>query len=282
MNLLLQRDRPRFSLPPLEVERAGVRGGHAAFTLVELVISSSLMAMILVSAYVCLHAAISTQKLIEPRVEVLQTARVALALMSADLRSACPLSKDFEFLGMHRLLGEVAADNLDFATHHYVPHHAREADFCEVSFFLDQDPGTGHLSLWRRRHPTIAPDPLSGGQREELAKGVAGLRFDYYDGFDWFDSWGDVERHGKQQASSRYHGNLSGMPEAVRITLWLEPNPKPKKPDAAGSSGNEPPLMFQTVARLNLAASLRSRGSSSTSASTNQPASSGLNQGGNQ
>ncbi|MGA2865802.1 MAG: prepilin-type N-terminal cleavage/methylation domain-containing protein [Verrucomicrobiota bacterium] len=261
-------------------------GAQAGFTLVELVISSSLMAMILVSAYLCLQAAISSQRLIEPRVEVIQTARVVLALMTADLRCACPLSKDSEFLGMHRLLGEVEADNLDFATHNYTPRRAREGDFCEVSFFLDQDPETGQLSLWRRRNPTIAPEPLSGGGREELAQGVAGLRFEYSDGYEWYDTWGDVEGHGKQQFSFRYHGNLSGMPEAVRITLWLDANPRAKTAAQAQTGTNEPPLVFQTVARLNLAAglqeSLASGASAEGSSPTGNPASpAGTTPGGN-
>ena len=64
----------------------------AAFTLIEVAISASLMAIILVSSYACLNAALSSQKLIEPRLEVIQNARVALSLMAADLRSACTLS----------------------------------------------------------------------------------------------------------------------------------------------------------------------------------------------
>src|SRR5437016_3900826 len=71
------------------------------FTLIEIVISSALMALILVSGYACLNAAVSSRKTIEPRLEVFQNARVAMAIMSADLRAACPLSKDYDFLGMH-------------------------------------------------------------------------------------------------------------------------------------------------------------------------------------
>jgi len=231
---------------------------RAGFTLVELVISSSLMALILVSAYLCLQGAISSQRLIEPRVEVIQTARVVLAQMSADLRCACPLSKESEFLGVHRMSGEAEADSLDFATHNYTPRRPREGDFCAVSFFLDKDSQTGGLGLWRRRNPTIAPDPLSGGMREELADGVAGLRFEYSDGYEWYESWGEVEGRGKGQTSLRYHGNLYGMPEAVRITLWLEAKSKGRLPGVTGTGTNEPPMVFQTVARLNLAAAMPS------------------------
>jgi len=136
-----------------------------AFTLIEVVISASLMAVILVSSYACLNAALSSRKLIEPRLEVIQNARVALSLMAADLRGACALSKDIDLLGMHRTLGEVQADNLDFGTHNYTPRRPSEGDFCQVSFFLDKDPD-GQFILWRRRNPRLAQDPLSG----EIAK----------------------------------------------------------------------------------------------------------------
>src|SRR5262245_50436225 len=112
----------------------------AGFTLIEVVISGALMALILVSSYLCFSASVSAQKMIEPRVDILQSARVAMALISADLRAACPLSKEYEFLGSHRSLGRVQADNLDFATHNYTPRRAREADFCEVSYFLEKEP----------------------------------------------------------------------------------------------------------------------------------------------
>ena len=105
-----------------------VASSRLAFTLVEVVISGALMAMILVTAYLCFSAAISSQKLIEPQIEILQNARVAMALMTADLRGACPLSKDFELLGTHRMLGNMPGDSMDFATHNYTPSRLREGD----------------------------------------------------------------------------------------------------------------------------------------------------------
>jgi type II secretory pathway component PulJ len=266
---------------------------QTAFTLIEVVISSSLMALILVSSYLCLNAALATQKLVEPRVEVLQNARVAMALMAADLRCACILDKDSEFLGMHRMLGEIEADNLDFATHNYTPRRAREGDFCEVSFYVDKNPETGELSLFRRRNPTIALDPLSGGNREELAKGVLGFKLEYYDGFDWYESWGQVDRRTRAQSSLRERSNLYGLPEAVRITLWFNSNPK-AKPAAPAEKTDlelspkptaEPPLVFQTVARLNLTASTqRTSGGApgSDAQDTSATQTPGPNQGGNQ
>src|SRR5258705_5337893 len=138
------------------------------FTLVELIISVSLMALILVSGYMCLNSGFASQKLIESRADAVQSARVAMTIMSADLRSACVLSKEFQFLGMHRMLGHVDADNLDFGTHNYTPRRSGEGDFCEVSYFVAPEPQSGKLSIWRRRDPTPDDEPLSGGSREEI------------------------------------------------------------------------------------------------------------------
>ncbi|MEK7677677.1 MAG: type II secretion system protein GspJ [Verrucomicrobiota bacterium] len=226
----------------------------SGFTLIEMVISAALMSMILVSAYLCLESGFSSQKLIESRDEILQSARVAMALVNADLRHACPLSKDFAFLGMDRTAGEVEADNLDFATHNYTPRRPREGDFCEVSYFLEKDPESGQFTLWRRRDPTPDPEPLDGGNREEIARGLRGLRFEYYDGFDWYDEWGDPEGKRTGQNSLLDRANLSGMPEAVRVTLRFDPRPAQATESSAETGSEEPPFVFQTVARLNLAA----------------------------
>lgn len=228
----------------------------AGFTLIEVVISAALMALILVSAYLCLKAGLSSQKLIEPRADVFQNARVAMALLTADLRDACPLSPETPFLGMHRTLGRMEADNLDFATHNYTPRHPHEGDFCEVSFYLDKNPQTGGFSLWRRRNPRMALDPLAGGSREEIATGLVGVRFEYFDGLDWYDDWGSAvsaTSSGNVVNTQAAQAGTGGMPEAVRVTLLFssEPGSKPVSDPEAPLAA--PPLVFQTVVRLALA-----------------------------
>ena len=54
------------------------------FTLIEVVISSALMALILVSAYLCLGAGIQGRNIVEPRADIFQNARVAMALLTAE------------------------------------------------------------------------------------------------------------------------------------------------------------------------------------------------------
>ncbi|MEY4385855.1 MAG: putative ral secretion pathway protein, partial [Verrucomicrobiota bacterium] len=230
---------------------------RSAFTLIEVVISAGLMSLILVSAYLCLNAGLKGKKVVEPRADVIQTARVAMNIMAADLRAACPIAKDYQFLGMRRTLGEMDADNIDFGTHNYTPRRALEGDFCQASFFVDIDPETGRYALWRRRNPVIAIYALEGGSREEIAKSIVGLRFEYSDGLDWYDNWGDV----KPPKSDDPPANMVGMPEAVRITLKLAANPDAKKSADAPETA-EPPMVFQTIVKLELSgSSLRSTSS---------------------
>lgn len=247
----------------------GQSARSAAFTLIEIMISSALMALILVSAYLCLGSGFAAQKMIEPRTEILQNARVAMAIMSADLRAACPLSKTDDFLGMARTVGEVEADNIDFATHNYTPRHAREGDFCQESFYLDKNPSTGQFSLWRRRNPTIAPDALAGGSKEEIAQGVVGLKLQYYDGTDWYSTWGNVDKKKSAQSATGEAANLTGLPKAVEITLLMDSNPKKKKADdTADEQAMEPPFVFSTVVRLNLAEAVENAENAASSSDT--------------
>jgi len=228
----------------------------SAFTLIELVISAGVGAMILAGAYFCLSAGIASQKMIDPRVDLLQSARVSMALISTDLRAACPLDNNFAFLGMHRTIGEFDADNIDFATHNYTAKHDQEADYCEVSYFVRKDPKSGLLSLWRRRNPTLAEDPLSGGRREEIARGLKGVRFEYTDGYDWYDTWGETNSEKMTGLIAQSAANLSGMPEAVRVTLSYPASPETATnapPLAKGEHGSAPPMVFQTIVGLELA-----------------------------
>lgn len=209
------------------------------------------MALILTAAYLCLNAGIAGRKVVEPRADVIQNARVALALITADLRAACPLAKKVAFLGMNRMMGEVEADNLDFGTHNYTPQRAGEGDFCQESIYLDQDKITRQYSLWRRRNPLFAQDPLAGGSKELIAQGLLGVRFEYTDGLDWYTTWGEVKGQARSENSNRDQPNLDGLPQAVRVTLLFDSEPAAKPGANPTEHQPGPPLVFQTVTRLN-------------------------------
>jgi general secretion pathway protein J len=241
--------------------RLAHRPGSRGFTLIEMVISAALMSVVLAAAYACLQAGVAARQVVEPRGDAVQAGRVALSLLTADLRIACPLHKGPEFLGVHQQVGEQDADALDLGTHQYTPVRPGEGDYCSVSWFTERDPVTGDTTLWRRRHAAFAFDPLAGGRREEIAEHVRGFRLEYYDGLDWYDTWGDPDGQVKQATSLKSRPNLTGMPEAVRVTLLLAES-APRKTGTGESTTEFPPLRFQTIVRLNLKAPSSSAGSS--------------------
>jgi hypothetical protein len=229
------------------------RSRDSAFTLIELLVGLSAGVGILAGAYLCLHAGFESRRAVEAHVDALQTARVALKLLAADLRAACPLSEEFEFVGMDREVGGMEADNLDFATHHFSPRRPGEGDRCEVSYFVDRSLETGGLSLWRRRDPTIDIEPLDGGLKEEIAPGLRGFKVEYYDGFSWYDSWGKQEqRRVEETERAQWQTNLYGLPDAVRITVAVG-SPGAGRARAPRSEDVNPPLVLRTTVFLPLA-----------------------------
>jgi hypothetical protein len=130
------------------------------------------------------------------------------------------------------MLGDIEADSLDFATHNYTPRRDNEGDFCEVTYFLARDPRTSEYVLYRRRNALIGFNPFSGGKNEEIARGLLGLRFEYFDGLDWYDSWGEITRPDKPKTSLRVQPN--------RLTLWFDADPK-RRPNAAKEQGAPQP-----------------------------------------
>jgi type II secretory pathway component PulJ len=244
------------------VRRTGIRrverGSHryagglssAGFTLIEVVVSGTLMALILGAAYACLRAGVEAERTLDPRLDALQGGRVAVALLTADLRCAAPLAPDSEWVGLRGEREGARFDRLDFGTLNYTPRRAGVGDFCQVSYRVETDPETGGRVLWRRRNPRLGVDPFSGGVREELVAGVRRFALEYYDGFEWFEAWGDPRERAKAETSNRSVYNVEGMPRAVRISLWLDPARRSGSARERGASGRkveEPPLRFETV-----------------------------------
>ena len=62
------------------------------FTLIELMISAALMAIVIGSAYACLSAGVNGKRLIEARAEGMQSGRVALSMIATDLRATIPMA----------------------------------------------------------------------------------------------------------------------------------------------------------------------------------------------
>lgn len=220
-------------------------------TLIELLVGVSILAIIAGAAGACLLGGLRTREVIDARADVLQVGRVVEELLERDFRNAIPLHPEREFVGLDRELDSVAADTVDFATRHFEPQTPGERDACEVSYFVDREPGGSGLALYRRTDPTPDEFPLEGGFRELICHGVRGFQVEYYDGFEWYETWGPQrERVVERTERSLFAGNLTGLPDAVRITLSLEEGSGERAPGFWSDAEALEPLVFRTVVHL--------------------------------
>ena len=85
---------------------AGSTSPRAGFTLIELIVASSVTVGILTSVFLCFLSGRRTQRTVEIRTDLLQNGRVALERIAADLVVACPLHPDYALIGIDRIREE--------------------------------------------------------------------------------------------------------------------------------------------------------------------------------
>ncbi len=247
--------------------------GSRGFTLVELIVGTSIMAGVIASAYLCLHAGLVSQRDVDARADAVQKLRVVLGRMGRDLRAACVWEKDASFLGERVDVDGLAADSVHFVTHNWQPRAPGEGDLCEVSYYVKKNEATGALDLWFRVDSSIDDELSAGGVHHLLVDDIGGLRIEYYDGFDWHETWGDLTFGRQLERRSEdpffWAPNLVGLPDTVRLTIVADVHgdDKRQRPLSFGRRGTELPpspgelgetdaesnrLVFETVVQLQL------------------------------
>ncbi|MEM7624208.1 MAG: hypothetical protein AAF333_01125 [Planctomycetota bacterium] len=98
------------------------------------------------------------------------------------------------------------ADRIRFFTtsHRVIRPGEPESDVHEVEFYLEAQAGEPYPALIRRTDPTRNELPDGGGVVEVVARRIAGLDFEYFDGERWSPDW---------------PGFLNRSPSTLRITV---------------------------------------------------------------
>jgi len=224
-------DRPpptSYRLPPT------ARGAAAGLTLVEVLVTLGLLAIVMTLVYGSLWTTVDGLQRIERRTDREQAARILLEMMERELRSALLTGDDLRlyFLGEDGVANDQPADKLTWVHAAHVKLHWQlpEAETAEVSYWLESD-ADGHPILYRREDASRDGDLASGGTVYELSEEVIGLDFKYYGPQGWVDEW-----------DSRQQGNA--LPRVVQISLFLPP--ESDDPEA-------PPIEIRSLVDLPLA-----------------------------
>lgn len=188
---------------------------RSGFTLVEVLVSLGLLAIIGTVAFMSIASATNAQVVLEVEDATNQAARVAMSTVRQDLMMAY-LTSNTSAVNTYRTLfvGQNGdPDRLWFASlsHHRKVRDSREADQTEITYWLEDDPG-GTSVLLRREAPRIDQEPEKDGVIYPLAYRVRSFNLRYLnsDTAEWVEEW---------DTTGADHPNT--LPRAVQVMLVL-------------------------------------------------------------
>lgn len=178
---------------------------RAAFTLVELLAALAIFLVVVSASYALFDGGRRLAARGEYHARRFQSARSALRAIESDLKAVFAGGPyDGGFTGRRDGTDELPLDSLEAVAYNHQPKLAtpksttlsepapKEFDMSRVTWSIDQEEDTKQAGLVRRRVRLIPrdvtiDDPEEG--LEEIAPDVVGLRFRYYDGSDWQETW---------------------------------------------------------------------------------------------
>ena len=182
---------------------------HSAFTLVELIVATTLTVMISASTVLILRSATASRRGLDRQMGVQQQARLAVRAVTTALRNACRGGKvEGKLVGLAGEANDEQGDRVRlFVVSRTTVRPGRpESDVKEVEFFLHELPNGSRSGLMRRTDPTPNTRPDGGGVLECVAEDVVSFELNYHDGLRWHREWPRTMR---------------GWPLAVHIRLVI-------------------------------------------------------------
>jgi len=203
------------------------RAAAAGFTLVELIVATSIFVVVLGAAYALFDSGRNLSLRAEGHAHLYQAARAALKAIEEDLKGAVMPSKGYDtgFIGTDTGSPDQPLDTIQFFAVNNVTmprslkvdaaHQALtrpRIDISSVSYWVETDPKKPAHGLVRWRQSILTPvTPPSPRDEdiEEVAPEVVFLNLRYYDTTNgWQDSWDSTQ--------------LNKLPMAVEVTLHLQ------------------------------------------------------------
>jgi general secretion pathway protein J len=215
-----------------QLQRRHLRRG--GFTLLELVLALSMVAIMAASLYASMRVAFRAQSGAETAIEPSRTAELAFEIIRADLQNVVPptpfenqtvlLAGPFQASDGKDDRGADGDDVIFYTTADAPDRPSANGDIKKVELVVSSQNATNDHVLVRRVTRNllaqIEPTPVE----EVICRNIAGFNVRYFDGSDWQTTWDS------QQVSD-------ALPSAVEVTLELQ------RPAGAG----QPPRVYRFV-----------------------------------
>jgi type II secretion system protein J len=205
-----------------------------AFTLLELVLALSMVAIMAASLYAAMRVAFRAQSGAEAAIEPSRTAELVFEMIRIDLQNIVPptpynvqtvtLAGPFQASDGKDDRGADGDDVILYTTADAPDRPSANGDIKKVELLISTQDGTGDHVLVRRVTRNllaqIEPTPVE----EVVCRNVGAFNVRYYDGTDWQTTWDSTQL-----------GDV--LPTAVEVTIELQ------RPAAAG----QPPRTYRFV-----------------------------------
>ena len=186
------------------------------FSLLELMVAASLLAVIGALMVQSLSSSIEAKEIVQGTSNRYHLVRSSMSRMVDEISQS--------YLSAHRSQAEPRSetgfkgerDSLRFTAFGYVPRveDEKKSDQRQLGFYLDNDPKTGTESLFRKEQANIDDDYEEGGRALLLLSNVRELTFEYWEPTkeQWLEKW-DAEGSDPVQQNK--------LPGRVRIKMTV-------------------------------------------------------------
>ena len=189
------------------------------FTLLEVVISVGILVVIMTIIYNTFNSSMKAFTAMENQGNAYAQARIVLSRMSEEIASIYFSTSEKSNTG---LLGEDKdEDDLPFDSLHFTSlshvrwvRDSKESELCEIGYYLEKNEETRESFLFRREDWNVDGTLEEGGRPLELAEGVDGINFRYFEGEEWVDDWDTRIK--------------DGLPKAIEVVLIMR-DPRRKR-----------------------------------------------------
>ena len=181
-----------------------------AFTLLELLVAMSIMAVITTALYSTLHFAFRAKDTLEEAVSPYAQINAVYDIMRTDL--ACVVNPDLELAG--DFVGEEAEisqnSSMKFYTSNYKAVEDEIAcDIYQVEYSLEKyDQWLGYALVRNSSTNVLSPTDVET-KTEVLCRGIYSFDIEYYDGASWTTNWDSADR------------DYTILPPLVKVTIEL-------------------------------------------------------------
>lgn len=199
------------------------RRPRLAFTLLELLVALSLVALVSIMIFGSLRVAFLQRDAAEAAVEPSRTADLAFELIRKDFENARPVSTAVGnalaagFTGQHVVNGNDSADYvMMFTTAPGPQHYSGDGDVRRVEYIIPDELRDGQKVLIRRVLGNLTANPLPQGDDEILIRDIKSFELVYYDGANEPQYFWDTS------SNSSVPTQVNTLPVMVQVTIAID------------------------------------------------------------